>query len=499
MTQIINNENILLIGSMMLIFSIFIGRAGYKFGIPSLLLFIAAGMFMGCDGLGIEFDNHSAAQFVGIMALSIILFTGGLDTKLSDIKPVAGVGVVLATFGVLLTAVFTGGFIYGIAMLLGFDFSLAESLLLASVMASTDSASVFALLRSKGLSLKEKLRPLLELESGSNDPMAFMLAMAVIAYMKTGSFSGGVIGSFFVQIIVGTCVGVGVGKLVVVLVNKLKLENQSIYSVFVVACVFFIYSFSDLFKGNGYLSVYLAGLTIGNSKIIFRRNITNFFEDFTWLWQIVMFVMLGLIVKPSDLLNVALFGAAIGVFMILFGRPLSVVACMLPFRKFSASAIKYVSWVGLRGAVPIIFATYLFTSGIDKAQTMFNVVFFITILSLVVQGMSVGIMAKFFGVADENAETETSFGVELPDEIKSAMVEISVDDNLLAGGDTLSKFPMPANTLVMMVRRGNSFFIPRGDTKIQSGDKLLVISDNAATVSASLEKLGIKHYKMDRS
>lgn len=498
--DLFNNENLMLIGSLMLIFSIFIGRAGYRFGMPSLLLFLAAGMIMGSDGIGvIRFDNHSAAQIVGVMALSIILFTGGLDTKFSTIRPVIGAGIVLSTLGVLLTALITGAFIYGIAMLLDVNLNFCESMLLAVVMSSTDSASVFALLRSRGLALKENLRPLLELESGSNDPMAFMLALSFISLLKVGALTLHSVVAFFLQLGVGIVWGIAAGLLIVWILNRIRLENQSIYSVFVVACVFFIYSFADLAHGNGYLAVYLAGLVVGNKKFVFKRSITHFFEDFTWLWQIVMFVMLGLLVNPSEFGEVAVLGTAVGMFMILISRPLSVFACLKPFGKFSGSAIKYVSWVGLRGAVPIIFATYLFTEGLEHAQLMFNVVFFITIMSLVIQGMSVGFMAKFFGVADDSPLQASSFGVELPDEIKSAMVEIIVDEKILERGNRLSQFSIPKHTLVMMVRRGDAFFVPRGDTEIMSGDRLLVISDQNEISSADLSKMGIKYYRVERN
>ena len=492
-------ENFLLFGSVMLIFSILIGKAGYRFGMPSLLLFLAAGMIMGSDGFGMSFDSHLHAQFIGTMALSVILFTGGLDTKISSIRPVLKVGIVLATVGVLLTAIFTGTFIYLLAGLFNVKFSFVESMLLAAVMSSTDSASVFAILRSKGLALKENLRPLLELESGSNDPMAFMIVITLIGVLQTGEFSASALWIFTIQVVVGILVGVLIAKAMVFAINKLKLETQSIYSVFVVACVFFVYSFSDKLGGNGYLSVYLAGLVVGNNKFVFKRSITRFFEDFTWLWQIVMFVMLGLLVSPKALLDVAWLGLAVGIFMILVGRPLSVVICMAPFKSFSRNAIKYTSWVGLRGAVPIIFATYLFTSNVEHAQTMFDIVFFITILSLIVQGMTVAKMAKFFSVDDDFDVNETSFGVEFPDEIKSAMVEILVDETLLETGNTLSKFNLPANTLVMMVRRGDSFFVPRGDTEIQKGDKLLIISDRTDAVSEDLTRLRISHYRMTRN
>ncbi len=500
-------EHILLTCSLILIISILIGKAGYKFGMPSLLLFLMAGMIIGeTTSISDSFTDHSKAQFVGIMALSVILFMGGLSTKLSSIRPVAPVGITLATIGVMLTALFTGSFIYVAALLFKIEFSFVESMLLASVMSSTDSASVFALLRSKGLSLRENLRPLLELESGSNDPMAFLLAMAMISVIKTGEFSVSSVVDFVWQIISGVVIGWGIAKVIVFSINRLRLENQSIYSVFTVCCAFSIYSFSDLCGGNGYLSVYLAGLIVGNSKFVHKRSITRFFDDFAWLWQIVMFVMLGLLVDSKELLDpkVAALGLSVGVFMIFCARPWSIILCMLPFRKrFSWNATKYVSWVGLRGAVPIIFATYLFSEKIEHAPIMFNVVFFITILSLIAQGMTVGAAATYLGVSDDTSEGKSSFGVELPEEIKTAMVEITVEDSLLAGGNTLASFRLPQNTLVMMVRRRqesgpDKFFVPRGDTQICSGDKLLVISDKTDDVASTLDKQGIKHYRIER-
>lgn len=494
----LTTENILMIGSAMLIFSIIIVKAGFRFGIPSLLVFLAAGMFMGVDGLGISFSNYSTAQFIGIMSLSIILFSGGVDTNFSDIKPVLLPGVALATFGVMLTAAFTGVFIWIVASWFGLSFTLPQSLLLASVMSSTDSASVFALLRSKGLALKENLRPLLELESGSNDPMAFLLAMAAIAYINAGEFSYEGIANFGIQIAVGVLTGVAAAKIIVWVVNHINLSNQSLYSVFIFACVLFVYSVTDALRGNGYLAVYLAGLAVGNSRMIHKRNITRFFEDFTWLWQIVMFLTLGLLVNPKELLPVAGMGLAVGAFMIVFGRPLSVMLCLAPFRRFSRNAVNYVSWVGLRGAVPIVFATYLLTYEVEQAQTMFNIVFFITILSLVVQGMTVPAMARILGVDDKTPQDATAFGVELPEEIKSAMAEIEVTPEILAGGDTLSNFKLPEHTLVMMVRRGTSFFIPKGGTKLAAGDKLLVISDKDEDLKSAFEKMGVSRYTWDR-
>ncbi len=493
-------QNVLFIGSLILIISILIGKAGYKYGLPSLLLFLGVGMFIGVDGIGLPFENHANAQFIGTMALSIILFSGGMDTKISDIRPVAKQGILLATLGVLLTAIFTGLFIWGVARIFHSSLTFAESMLLAAVMSSTDSASVFSLLRSKGLALKENLRPLLELESGSNDPMAFMIATALIGYINEGSgISVETFIDFFIQIGVGVVFGIAFARIIIWSVNRINLDNQSLYSVFLVAWTFFLFSATDYLGGNGYLAVYLAGLIVGNSRMIHRKNIARFFDDFAWLWQIVMFLMLGMLVTPSELLPIAAMGISVGLFMILLGRPLSVIICLAPFKKFSRSAIKYTSWVGLRGAVPIIFATYLLTENIPHSRDMFNIVFFITILSLIVQGMTVISSARFFGVEDDTPPDATYFGVELPDEIKSAMAEIEVNADILSNGDTLSQFNLPPNTLVMMVRRGTSFFIPRGDTKLQESDKLLVISDKDEDLKTTFAQMGVRAYKFDKN
>lgn len=492
-------ENMMLLGSVMLFLGIIASKAGYKFGVPSLLLFLVVGMFMGCDGYGIEFSSHKQAQFIGMMALSVILFTGGMDTRLSEIKPVAKAGVSLAFFGVVFTALLTSVFIYYIAnMFDDISLSYAQSLLLASVMSSTDSASVFSVLRSKGLSLNENLRPLLELESGSNDPMAFMLTIACITYITSGDIGiGQTLWVFLVQVVVGVLAGIGFALAVIWVFHKIRLDSQSLYAVLMVGCVFFIYSATDLCKGNGYLAVYLSGLIVGNSKFAHKKGVLKFFQTFTWLWQIVMFLALGLLVNPSGLGKIALFGVLVGTFMMLLGRPLSVLLCMAPFRGFSTRARLYTSWVGLRGAVPIIFATYPFASNVPGAETIFNTVFFITILSLIIQGMTVVPMAKLLGVKSPSVDESGDFDIELPDEIQSALCSLDITNELLQNGDTLAKMQLPKNTLVIMVKRGDKYFVPTGGTTLKLGDKLLFISDQIENLEEFFEKSGIRHYKTE--
>ena len=278
-------EKVLLVSSMLLILSVFAGKAGYRFGLPSLLLFLGVGMLFGSDGLGIQFDNAKAAQFIGMLALSIILFSGGMDTKLKEIKPVASQGVVLATLGVLLTTFLTGGFIYLICHYSAeyATLTLPESLLLAAVMSSTDSASVFSILRSKGVLLKENLRPTLELESGSNDPMAYLLTLILIAFIQSSGMSVAEAAWMLVlQLVIGAIGGFLLGKVAVWIVNRINVNNASLYPILILAFAFLTYSVVTLCQGNGYLGVYIAGLVFGNAKIVHKRSIGTFFDGFTW-------------------------------------------------------------------------------------------------------------------------------------------------------------------------------------------------------------------------
>ena len=267
------------------------------------------------------------------------------------------------------------------------------------------------------------------------------------------------------------------GRISLFFVNRLDVDNQSQYPILLLALVFFIFSFTDLIGGNGYLAVYLAGLVIGNSKMPHHRSTTTFFDGIAWLAQLVMFLTLGLLVNPTELLPVAGIGLLIAVAMILIARPATVYLCLLPFRKISGRAKAYVSWVGLRGAVPIIFATYPLIAGINNANLIFNIVFFITIMSLIIQGTTVGYMAGKLRMVDDSEPAALSFSFEeLPDEIKSTLSETEVTADMLASGDRLMDLPLPDDELVVTVKRDGAFFIPNGRSKLCLGDKLLVIS-----------------------
>ena len=500
--MVISPENILLVGAILLFLSVLVGKTGAKFGVPALLLFLGVGMLAGSDGFGIYFDSPQIAQFIGTVALCIILFSGGMDTHYREIKPILAPGVTLATLGVLMTTIITGLFIYSLSDLLpgNFQLGLLESMLLAAVMSSTDSASVFSILRSKGISLKERLRPTLELESGSNDPMAYMLTILLIQVIEIGVIDWPhSIVLLFMQLSIGAAAGFALGYAIVWIINRINVPNESLYPVLLFSCVFFVFAFTNLLQGNGYLAVYIAGLVVGNRKLMHKRSLTTFFDGFTWLFQIVMFLTLGLLVNPSELPAVAGVGLLVAIFMIVVSRPISVFTCLLPFRRFTTRARVYISWVGLRGAVPIIFATYpLMSAEIPNARMIFNIVFFVTIVSLLVQGTTVSAMARWLGLEGKSEEKEI-FNVALPDEIKSAMSEIELTDEALSGGNKLMNLSLPDNTLVVMVKRGEQYFVPKGHTHLQSRDRLLVISDNDEELRKSYESLGISRYTMRKN
>ena len=494
-------EQVILIGSVLLFFSILASKAGNRFGLPSLLLFLGVGMLFGSDGLGLQFSSPKVTQFVGMLAMSIILFSGGMDTKIAQIKPVATPGAVLATVGVLATTFLTGSFIYFLFYYLSDHITLTypESLLLAAVMSSTDSASVFSILRSKGVFLKERLRPTLELESGSNDPMAYMLTLILISYIQEGGMNLSSAGlDLLIQLSVGALFGYLLGKAAVWSINKVNVDNESLYPILLLATAFFTFAGTTLCQGNGYLAVYIAGLVVGNAKVIHKKSMGTFMDGFTWLWQIVMFLTLGLLVNPHEMLPVTGVSILVGIFMIIFARPISVFLCLIPFKNFSFKGKCYVSWVGLRGAAPILFATYPLIAQVPNAHLFFNIVFFITILSLIIQGTTVTAAAKWFDMVDVPERTD-AFGIELPEEIKSAMSEIDVTTTVLQHGNKLMHLTLPNHTLAVMVKRDGHYFIPKGNTELRENDKLLIISDNDEALLQAYDALGVKDYTLKKN
>ncbi len=489
----ITSENSLFIGSGLLVAGVLIGKSSYRFGLPLLLIFLLVGMLFGTDGIGIQFSDMHSAQFIGMVALCIILFSGGLNTKISAIKPVIILGVILSTVGVLLTALLTGLFIWWLSGMAwtNIHFAFIPSLLLAATMSSTDSASVFGILGSQKVSLRHNLRPMLELESGSNDPMAYMLTIILIEILTIGKgiSTYGILLELFLQFGVGIAGGFFMGKMTLWLIKTYgKLGNKSdvreepsqttsMLSILILGCVFLTFTITTALAGNGYLAVYISGIVIGNAVLPNHRGISKFLDGMTWLAQIVVFLMLGLLVNPHEMLDVAAVSVLIGIFMIVIGRPLSVFLSLAPMKKISLRSKLFVSWVGLRGAVPIIFATYPVVAGIEGADQIFNIVFFVTLLSLLIQGTTVIRSARKLKLIGKEAENDNDFGVELPDEMPTTLHTITLTESTLSAGNTLKDMELPDGSLVMMIKRGNRHIIPNGTRKLIPGDRLLIIKE----------------------
>lgn len=487
----ITGENILLLSSFLLIAGVMIGKSSYKTGLPLLLVFLLVGMFFGIDGLGVHFNDMHTAQFIGMIALCVILFSGGLSTNFKSIRPVIGPGLTLATAGVVITALLTGLFIFWLSGVkwTNIHFPLISSLLLAATMSSTDSASVFGILGGQNIRLRQNLRPMLELESGSNDPMAYMLTILLIGCVSLdGSLSAGSIAvQLILQFGVGSCLGAVLGWAGVRLavfytrIGKGRKEDSgqttAMISILLVGLVFLTFTLTSLCQGNGYLAVYICGMVIGNSKIPFKSSVTKFMDGITWLAQIVVFIMLGLLVNPHEMLVVAPVSILIGAFMIIIGRPAGVFLCLSPFRKITKKARLFVSWVGLRGAVPIIFATYPVIADVPGASQIFNIVFFVTILSLVVQGTTIISVARKLDLIDTDSAHVEPFGVELSDEHTASLQTMILTQEDLAEGNTLKDMQLPEGTLVMMIRRDGKYIIPNGKRRLSPGDTLLLIKE----------------------
>ena len=476
----LTTENILLIGSLLLFISIIVGKTSYKFGVPTLILFLAIGMLAGSDGIGgIRFDDPKLAQFIGIVSLNFILFSGGLDTNFKAIKPILKEGLVLSTLGVFLTAATLGVFVWFVT-----DFTIYESLLLGSIVSSTDAAAVFSILRSKNLALKTNLRPTLELESGSNDPMAYVLTLACLSLVINQDQSVfTMVLMFFQQMILGGIAGFAFGKLSKIIINRIKLGFEGLYPVLVIALMFITFSATDFVGGNGFLAIYICAVYLGNQDLIHKSTILKMFDGIAWLMQIVLFLTLGLLVFPSHIIPYMGIGLLISVFLILVARPAAVFISLI-FFKMKMRRRFYISWVGLRGAVPIVFATYPLLAGIDKANMIFNIVFFISVTSVLIQGTTLSLFAKWLNVALPEkvkpiAENDR-YILNLP---KSAMEEILIPPNSFAVDKRIIDLHFPKSAFIVMIKRNDKFVRPGGSTVIEANDTLVLLLDNEDSLS----------------
>jgi len=465
--------SIVLTVGVLLCLSIFASKLSERFGVPALLMFLAVGMLAGSDGPGgIYFDSAAAANLVGTFALAYILFAGGMDTDWGGVQPVLWRGMVLSTLGVVVTAALVGLFTWQI---LGFSWQ--EGMLLGAIVSSTDAAAVFAVLRSRGVGLKGRIKPLLELESGSNDPMALFLTAAVIRLIATPAASPwALVPSLLIQMPCGIAVGLAVGWLAGRWFDCLRLEYEGLYPVLSMSLVLLAYGLSEALHGNGFLAVYACGLVLGNRDFRHKRYLAGFHDGLSWLMQIVMFLVLGLLVFPSRLPQVAVSALLVSLFLMFVARPVAVYLGLWG-STFDLRQRTLVAWTGLRGAVPIVLATFPYTAGYEHSDRVFNMVFFIVLTSVLLQGRSLMLVARWLGVDEPlAARPRYPLAFEKSAGLQGETREVEIPPDSAAVGACVADLGLPAGVLVLLIRRGNGFLVPRGQTRIEAFDTLLMIA-----------------------
>lgn len=469
--------NLMIICSLILLICITSTKILYKFGVPILLIFIVLGMLFGSDGIvGIYFDNYELASDISSIALIFIMFYGGFGTNWNMAKPVALQSIAMSSLGVVLTAGLTGLFCF-----LAFKTTLLEGLLIGSIVASTDAASVFAILRSQKLNLKGSLASTLEIESGSNDPFAYMLTIIILGLMSNGGY-GYIIPILLSQIIVGILASIILSKSSIFLLRHTKFEIEGFYPIFITAIAVLSYSLSEYFGGNGYLSVYITGIIIGNSKIPHKKSIFQFFDGVSWLMQILLFFLLGLLAFPSKIPSVMLKGVSISIFMILIARPVATFSILSLF-KVPFKQKLFISWVGIRGAASIVFAIFAITYGVPINNDIFHIIFFIALFSVSVQGTLIPLVAKKLDLIDNSESVLKTFN-DYKEYKSTQLIEFNISENNSIANKTLMDANIPEDILVVMIKRKDKIIIPNGNTVILPYDTLVVTANDITEVES---------------
>lgn len=465
-------DAVIFVSGLLILLGIISSKLSARLGMPVLVLFLLVGMLAGSEGLGgIEFENYRLAHGIGTIALAIILLDGGLDTPLAAVRQVWKPAVALAVPGVLITALITGA---AASWILGL--SITEGMLIGSIVGSTDASAVFSVLRSGGVSLSKRVQSLLEVESGSNDPMAIFLTIGCIEVLRGNMTLGvGVLTLFLSQMVVGAVVGIVLGLVAVRAVNKITLDAAGLYPILITGFGLLAFGVAVLFHGSGFLAIYLAGIVIGNHKIVFKRGIRLFHDASAWLAQIVMFVVLGMLSFPSRLLDVAWQGLLVGAVLILVARPLAVLATILPFR-FSRREITFISWVGLKGAVPITLATFPLIYDLPNSSLMFDIVFFVVVLSAVIQGWSLPPVARWLQLQIPlRASPPVQLEISSLRHVDGDIVDYTIGPDSRTAHRRVRDLALPQGVVIALVARDREIIPPQGDTELQPGDHVMVV------------------------
>lgn len=475
--------SVLIIGAVILLLCVTSSKALYRFGVPTLLIFLGLGMVFGSDGLvGIYFDNYQLAGDICSIGLIFIMFFGGFGTNWKTARPVAVPAALLSTLGVVITALLTGMFCYWVL-----GFSLLEGFLVGSVIASTDAASVFSILHSRKLDLKNNLAPMLEIESGSNDPFAYMLTMILLTLFSGEGSISSILTMLAGQIFVALAIGFAVSFATAWILRHIELEIEGLYPIFVTAVVVLSYSVSEMLGGNGYLCVYIIGIVLGNSRILHKRSLVHFFDGISWLMQILLFFTLGLLSFPSQLPQAILPGISVALFLLLIARPAAVFS-ILSWFKVPVKQQFFVSWVGLRGAASIVFAIFAVVNpDVTMKNDLFHIVFCVAILSVAVQGTLIPPLAKRLDLVEEDSPVLKTF-TDYQEQSGATLLEFTIQDGHPWAGKTVMDAEIPEEILIVLLTRGSQTVLPKGSTVIKPGDVLLLSSSRPE----HLERLSVQ-------
>jgi len=465
--------SLMIICSLVLLICITSTKILYKFGVPILLIFIVLGMLFGSDGIvGIYFDNYELASDICSIALIFIMFYGGFGTNWKMAKPIAVQSILMSSLGVVITAGLTGLF-----SSIVFKTSLLEGLLIGAVIASTDAAAVFAILRSQKLNLKGSIASILEIESGSNDPFAYMLTIIILGLMSNQGY-GSIVPMLLNQIIVGILASIVLAKLSVYLLRNVMFEIEGFYPIFITAISILAYSLSEYFGGNGYLSVYITGIIIGNSKIPHKKSIFQFFDGVSWLMQILLFFLLGLLAFPSQIPSVMFKGISISIFMILIARPIATFS-ILSWFKVPIKEQLFISWVGIRGAASIVFAIFAVTYDVHINYDIFHIIFFIALFSVSVQGTLIPKVARKLDLIDDDQSVLKTFN-DYKENKSTKLIEFTISENSPIANKSIMDSNIPEDILVVMIKRKGDVLVPNGSTVILPGDTLVLSGNTLA-------------------
>ncbi|MFV0496712.1 MAG: potassium/proton antiporter [Candidatus Fimivivens sp.] len=458
----------LLLAAFILITCVAFNKLSSKLGIPVLLAFILLGMLFGAEGIvKIPFDDYAFAGQICAVALVFIMFYGGFGTRWSEAKPVAVQAMLLSSVGVVLTTGITGLFCYFVLQI-----NFLESFLIGAVISSTDAASVFSILRSKRLNLKHNTASMLEVESGSNDPCAYMLTIVILSIMSGSAKGGQITYMIFAQLTYGVVLGVAIAAAALWALKKFRFAADGFDAIFILGVAILSYAAPEAVGGNGYLSAYIVGIIMGNHHIRNKKAVVNFFDTATGLMQVVLFFLLGLLATPSLLINVAFTALAIALFLTFVARPVAVFAILAPFRSTIAQQ-QLVAWSGLRGAASIVFAVMATIHSAYTSTDLFHIVFFIVLLSILIQGSMIPFVARRLDMIDENADVMKTF-TDYSDEVPIQFIQFSIPESHPWANSMIQDILLPAETILVLLLREGQKIVPNGQTVLQAGDKLVL-------------------------